>query len=300
MPNFQGETSFSWLQYAAMRGAFQASDARTLSQRILNLRNADGSRAFNPEADTNPKGLLVAAVMQKDAFVINELADLRNADGTRAININRVFSHRVNGNWCQMTALDVAFMGSYFRDMHSRLDPEDTHPCQEIIDLLKEHGAKRYAELNTGMSYQTASFIDSGLSIGGTMGAAAVIHSSRLAVFPNFRLPITSEVIFREEMLQETQEITKFWPSAAQGRRFINDLQYSTHALERMSPRGLIQRGTEIISRGIPPSVVENAIKFGTKITGNTANEIVHVFDNVKVVTNADSSRVITLITAGK
>lgn len=152
----------------------------------------------------------------------------------------------------------------------------------------------------TGMSHQTASFIDSGLSIGGTMGAAAVIHSSRLAVFPNFRLPIASEVIFREEMLQETQEITKFWPSAAQGRRFINDLEYSTHALERMSPRGLIQRGTEIISRGIPPSVVENAIKFGTKITGNTANEIVHVFDNVKVVTNADSSRVITVITAGK
>jgi RHS repeat-associated protein len=41
----------------------------------------------------------------------------------------------------------------------------------------------------TGMSHQTASFIDSGLSMGGTMGSAAVIRFSRLAAFPNFRLP---------------------------------------------------------------------------------------------------------------
>jgi hypothetical protein len=67
-----------------------------------------------------------------------------------------------------------------------------------------------------------------------------------------------------------------------------------------MSPRGLIQKGTEIVSRGVPPSVVENAIKFGVKIPGNTSGEIVHVFENVRVVTNSDTSRVITVITAGR
>lgn len=149
----------------------------------------------------------------------------------------------------------------------------------------------------TGLSHQTANFIDSSLSIGGTTGGAAVVRVSRLAALPNFRLPIASEVIFSEELLQSAPETTKFWPSAAQGRQFINDIEYSIHALERMAPRGLIQNGTEIVSRGIPPSVVENAIKFGIKFPGNTANEIVHVLENVRVVTNGDGSRVITVIT---
>jgi hypothetical protein len=182
-----------------------------------------------------------------------------------------------------------------------------THGLDHFITGMRTVITGRYGETatsqflqKTGMSAQAANFIDSGISMGGGMGGVAVIRSSRLAAFPNFCLSFTSEMIFREQMLQGTQEITKFWPSAAQGRRFINDLEYSTHALERMSPRGLIQRGTEIISRGVPPSVVENAIKFGTKIPGNTSNEIVHVFENVKVVTNSDKNRVITVITTGK
>ncbi len=41
----------------------------------------------------------------------------------------------------------------------------------------------------TGMSHQTANFVDSGLSVGGTMGAAAVIRASQIAAFPRFYLP---------------------------------------------------------------------------------------------------------------
>jgi hypothetical protein len=62
------------------------------------------------------------------------------------------------------------------------------------------------------------------------------------------------------------------WPSPGTGRSVIDDILYTTHALERMSPRGLIQSGTEIISRGVPPSVVKNAINFGSKRLGNSSH----------------------------
>lgn len=90
------------------------------------------------------------------------------------------------------------------------------------------------------------------------------------------------------------------WPSPSNGRCVINGIEYTTHALERMAPRGLIQSGTEIISRGVPPSVVENAINFGTKTIGNTSQEVVHIYGNVRVVTNLDATRVITVITTGR
>lgn len=63
-----------------------------------------------------------------------------------------------------------------------------------------------------------------------------------------------------------------------------------------MSPCGLIHEGTEMVSRGVPPSVVENSIKFGTKVS----KEIVHIFENVRVVTNPEGTRVITVITSGR
>ena len=90
------------------------------------------------------------------------------------------------------------------------------------------------------------------------------------------------------------------WPSPAKGRSVVNEIEYTTHALERMAPRGLIQSGTEVISRGVPPSVVDNAIRFGAKTLGNTPQEIVHMFENVRVVTNLDATKVITVITVGK
>lgn len=90
------------------------------------------------------------------------------------------------------------------------------------------------------------------------------------------------------------------WPSPSNGRSVVNGIEYTTHALERMAPRGLIQSGTEVVSRGVPPSVVENAINFGTKKIGNTPQEIVHIFENIRVVTNLDSNKVITVIIAGR
>jgi len=90
------------------------------------------------------------------------------------------------------------------------------------------------------------------------------------------------------------------WPSPAKGRSLINGIEYTTHAIERMAPRGLIQNGTELISRGVPPTVVENAIKFGSKTLGNTPQEVVHTFENVRVITNVARNRVITVITTGK
>ena len=102
------------------------------------------------------------------------------------------------------------------------------------------------------------------------------------------------------KVVRASKSATSLWPAASGGRQVINGLEYTTHALERMSPRGLIQKGTEMVSRGVPPSVVENVIKFGSKSPGNTASEIVHTFENVRVVTNPEATRVITVITTGR
>ena len=50
--------------------------------------------------------------------------------------------------------------------------------------------------------------------------------------------------------------------------------------------------------RGIPPSVVENAIKYGSKTVGETG-EIIHAFENLEVVTNNALNTVITVIKIG-
>jgi hypothetical protein len=90
------------------------------------------------------------------------------------------------------------------------------------------------------------------------------------------------------------------WASPNTGRQLINGREYTIHALERMAPRGLIQKGTEIMSRGVPPSVVENAIQYGVKSAGNMARTTVHAYENVTVVTNQAATRVITVITTGR
>ena len=90
------------------------------------------------------------------------------------------------------------------------------------------------------------------------------------------------------------------WVLPEKGGAKINGRWYTEHALERMAPRGLIQSGTEMVSRGVPTSVVENAIEFGAKTLGNTEREIVHTFENVRVVTSLDATRIITVIIIGK
>lgn len=90
--------------------------------------------------------------------------------------------------------------------------------------------------------------------------------------------------------------VSKLWPVASEGRQIINGIEYTTHALERMSPVGLIQKGGEIVSRGVPPSVVENAIRFGKVTPGNTAAEVVRTYENVRVITNPEGTKVISVI----
>jgi hypothetical protein len=90
------------------------------------------------------------------------------------------------------------------------------------------------------------------------------------------------------------------WPSPAKGSSVVNGIEYTRHALERMAPRGLVQSGKDVISRGVPSSVVEHAIQVGSKTLGKTSQEIVYTFENVRVVTNLDSTKVITVITIGK
>jgi len=88
----------------------------------------------------------------------------------------------------------------------------------------------------------------------------------------------------------------KLWPAASKGRTAINGIEYTTHALERMQPVGTIMKGTKVFSRGVPPSVVENAIKFGKVTPGNTALEVIRTFENVRVITNPQGTRVISVI----
>jgi hypothetical protein len=66
-----------------------------------------------------------------------------------------------------------------------------------------------------------------------------------------------------------------------------------------MQPVGTIMKGSTSFSRGIPPSAVENAIKFGKMTLGNTAAEVTRTFKNVRVITNPQGTRVISVIKIG-
>lgn len=66
-----------------------------------------------------------------------------------------------------------------------------------------------------------------------------------------------------------------------------------------MQPVNTIMKGTEMFSRGVPPSVVENAIKFGKITPGNSAAEVVRTFENVRVITNPAGTKVISVIKLG-
>jgi len=136
-----------------------------------------------------------------------------------------------------------------------------------------------------GFSAQTANLIDNGISFVDTMGAAGLIRAEEAAA-STFKPPALLAL--------------EGWGLPERGGALFNNRWYTEHALERMAPRGLIHDGTEMVSRGVPPSVVENALKFGSKSQGNTSNEIVHTFENVRVVTNKEGSRIITVITTGR
>ena len=51
--------------------------------------------------------------------------------------------------------------------------------------------------------------------------------------------------------------------------------------------------------RGIPPSVVENALDFGTQTAGKFADTVVYTYENVVVVWNFVENMVVTVIKTG-
>jgi RHS repeat-associated protein len=89
------------------------------------------------------------------------------------------------------------------------------------------------------------------------------------------------------------EEAIRLWPAPGKlGSRLVfNGLEYTDHALRRMAPRGLG-------GRGVPPSVVENAIEYGKQMLGNKPDTLKHVYDNVTVITTDSivaARRVITV-----
>ena len=95
------------------------------------------------------------------------------------------------------------------------------------------------------------------------------------------------------------KEAISLWPAASGGRTVINGLEYTTHALQRMQPVGTIIKDGAMFSRGVPPSAVENAVKLGKVTPGNSASEVVRTFENVRVITNREGTRVISVIKIG-
>lgn len=96
-----------------------------------------------------------------------------------------------------------------------------------------------------------------------------------------------------------TKNSQSLWPAASSGQATINGIQYTNHALQRMQPVGTIIQGGNLGSRGIPPTVIENAIKHGVISSGNTPGTVVRTFDNVRVVTNLQGTHVITVMKIG-
>jgi RHS repeat-associated protein len=74
------------------------------------------------------------------------------------------------------------------------------------------------------------------------------------------------------------------WQNGNNGGQMINGIYYFDHALDRMAPKGLwlAEKGKEG-SRGVPPSVVKNAIKYGVQSAGNLGRTV-FTYENVRVI----------------
>ena len=89
------------------------------------------------------------------------------------------------------------------------------------------------------------------------------------------------------------------WPAPWEGRQVINGITYTTHALERMMPKGfLFDQIGHFASRGIPPSVVQNAIQFGVRLPGNKPGTVRFIYEGIVVITNEVGNVVITVMRA--
>ena len=88
------------------------------------------------------------------------------------------------------------------------------------------------------------------------------------------------------------------WPAASAGEASINGIKYGVHALERMQPVGTIMKDGVSFARGVPPSVVEHAIKYGAQAPAKYGR-IQYTFENVRVIGNAAGDYVWTVIKMG-
>jgi hypothetical protein len=90
-----------------------------------------------------------------------------------------------------------------------------------------------------------------------------------------------------------SQAGTSLWPAPWNGRVVLGGITYSIHALERMMPVGFGERG-------VPSSVVQNAIAFGERTTGDFPYVVEIVYENVTVIFNTLTNTVITVIKTGQ
>jgi RHS repeat-associated protein len=149
----------------------------------------------------------------------------------------------------------------------------------------------------TGVSHQTASFIDSGLSMGGAMGSAAIIRMSKLGFFVDQQLFLNNSqaLAATNTYSQEGGSIVGRlgweirYPHYQNATRHtmttIQNRLYSGHALDQMQNRGFV------------PSVVENTINKGQIFS--TKSGTVGYYDcvnNVRVIINSNNGKVVTVI----
>lgn len=89
-------------------------------------------------------------------------------------------------------------------------------------------------------------------------------------------------------------------PPADRGQVIINNVRYAWHALARMAPVGTrwwdpVKR-VYIEGRGVPTSVVQNAILYGQRIAADAPDKIWLVYENVNVLMNTATNTVITVL----
>ncbi|MFW9882521.1 MAG: RHS repeat-associated core domain-containing protein, partial [Candidatus Thorarchaeota archaeon] len=142
----------------------------------------------------------------------------------------------------------------------------------------------------TGLSSQTASMIDSGMSIAGSMGGIAAIRTSQLDKFPKFRLqrPSNNSSVNRGASFAGSKRAPLDYAPYQKIRNkpdLINGRKYTGHALDRMQDRGLM------------PSVIENVISESQVFPGSLTEtyEYYDVVNKLKVIVG-DSGQVITII----
>ena len=85
----------------------------------------------------------------------------------------------------------------------------------------------------------------------------------------------------------------ELWPGRPAADQVINGVLYWGHALERMAPEAFG-------GRGVPVSVVENALRYGKAIPSEVPGRVLHIFGNVTVVTNLAGDEVVTVIKTGR